>query len=59
MDKTEGAGRTYCTNSDHGYGEHDATCMPPAEPGNAELRLLRAIFGLCPLCDKVEEHEHV
>lgn len=45
------SGRTYCTQ-DHEPGNHDASCMPPAEPGNPELRLLRAIFGLCPYCNE-------
>lgn len=48
----------YCSNPLHVPGEHDATCVPPADPTNPELRLLRAIFGLCPLCDKTENHNH-
>jgi hypothetical protein len=50
--------RAYCTNPVHRPGEHSAACCPPAEPGNPELRLLRAIFGLCGLCDETEPHEH-
>jgi hypothetical protein len=48
----------YCGNPGHGYGDHSASCMPPADPSDPELRLLRAIFGLCPLCDRAGEHEH-
>jgi len=50
--------RVYCANPAHQYGDHDQSCMPSAEPGNAELRLLRAIYGLCPDCDKTESHDH-
>lgn len=53
------SGKTYCTNPEHGYGEHDASCLPPADPADPELRLLRAIFGLCGLCDTPDEHSHV
>lgn len=28
------------------------------EPGNKHVRLLRAVFGLCPDCDNEEPHEH-
>lgn len=49
--------KTYCTRG-HQPGEHDASCMPPADPANPELRLLRAIYGLCSLCDRTDEHEH-
>jgi hypothetical protein len=42
----------------HKPGEHDASCMPPADPDNADLRLLRAIYGLCPLCDRTDQHGH-
>ena len=47
----------YCTKF-HRDGEHDQSCIPPAEPKNKELRLIRAIWGLCPDCDNKEEHEH-
>lgn len=47
--------RTYCTNPSHQPGQHSAACCPPAEPGNPELRLLRAIFGLC---DRTDKHDH-
>lgn len=50
--------RLYCTNPEHGDGEHDKSCTPPADPGNPELRLIRAIFGLCPDCDNPDDHEH-
>lgn len=50
--------RTYCTNPEHGDGEHDQSCVPPAEPDNPELRLYRAIYGLCPFCNQTEEHDH-
>lgn len=49
---------TYCTSPVHRDGEHNQSCMPPADPGNPELRLLRAIFGLCADCDRTDEHEH-
>ncbi len=49
---------TYCTNPAHGYGEHDVTCVPPAEPGNPELRLIRAIYGLCPDHDSCTPLDH-
>ena len=32
--------------------------MPPADPADREVRLLRAIYGLCPECDREDEHEH-
>lgn len=47
-----------CTVPEHQDGEHDASCCPPADPGNPELRLLRAIFGLCPICDVEAPHGH-
>ena len=50
--------RVYCTNPVHRDGDHDPSCIPPAEPDNPELRLMRAIWGLCPDCDDTEEHEH-
>ena len=51
-------GRAHCTNPEHQPGDHDASCMPPADPNNPELRLLRAIYGLCSLCDRTEDHTH-
>lgn len=50
--------RVYCTQLEHGYGEHDQSCTPPADPENQELRLIRALWGLCPDCDRTDEHEH-
>lgn len=50
--------RVYCTNPEHGDGEHSPSCMPPADPANPELRLIRAIWGLCPVCDETGEHAH-
>jgi hypothetical protein len=50
-------GKTYCTQG-HADGEHDASCMPPADPSNPELRLIRAIFGLCAECDRTDMHGH-
>jgi hypothetical protein len=50
-------GVIYCTKF-HKDGEHDQSCMPPANPNNPELRLMRAIWGLCPYCDNTEEHNH-
>lgn len=32
--------------------------MPAADPSNREIRLLRAVFGLCPDCDSKEPHSH-
>lgn len=32
--------------------------IPKADPDSPETRLLRVIFGLCPLCDVEEEHAH-
>lgn len=29
-----------------------------ADPGNKYLRLLRAVYGLCPDCDREDEHVH-
>lgn len=51
--------RTYCTKPEHRDGEHSVDCIPPAEPDNPELRLIRAIWGLCPECDLTEPHVHV
>lgn len=48
----------YCTVPEHQDGEHSAACLPPADPGNPELRLIRAIWGLCSICDETTEHEH-
>jgi hypothetical protein len=48
----------YCTVPAHRNGEHDQDCVPPADPGNQELRLIRAIWGLCALCDRKDEHDH-
>ena len=42
----------------HQPGEHDITCVPPADPSDPALRLLRVIYGLCGLCDRTDEHEH-
>jgi hypothetical protein len=42
----------------HRPGEHDITCCPPADPDDAATRLLRAIYGLCSLCDRTEPHGH-
>jgi hypothetical protein len=49
---------THYTNQKHVPGEHNASCAPPADPRNPELRLLRAIFGLCAFCDSPLPHEH-
>ena len=50
--------RVYCTNPWHGHGEHTAACVPPAEPGNLDLRLIRALYGLCPDCNDLQPHTH-
>ena len=50
--------RVYCTKAEHGYGKHDASCISPAEPGNPELRLLRAIWVLCPDHDSCTPASH-
>lgn len=49
---------TWCTNIKHQDGGHDASCLPPADPQDPELRLIRAIFGLCGICDQEMPHEH-
>jgi hypothetical protein len=51
---------SYCTKPGerHRPGQHDRTCVPAPDPGNPELKLLRAIYGLCPYCDNEQEHEH-
>lgn len=56
--RTHNPGARYCTNPDHLDGEHNASCAPPAEPCNQELRLIRAIHGLCPDCDRADLHDH-
>lgn len=50
-------GKSYCTKGCE-PGMHDMSCMPAADATDPELRLLRAIFGLCPICDSMHEHEH-
>lgn len=51
--------RVYCTvQPHHADGEHTADCVPPADPANPELRLIRAIWGLCSYCNRTDEHEH-
>ena len=50
--------RIYCMIPEHKDGEHGPECIPPAEPGNPELRLIRAIWGLCPDCDRTGDHTH-
>lgn len=54
----ESVSKVYCTDASHGYGDHTAGCMPPADPSDRELRLLRAVFGLCPDCDETRSHVH-
>lgn len=51
-------GRVFCTDPSHRPGQHNAECLPPADPADPELRLMRAIFGLCGLCKETEPHEH-
>jgi hypothetical protein len=48
----------YCTVLGHKAGDHDQACIPDAVPDCPELRLIRAIWGLCPDCNNPEEHEH-
>lgn len=48
----------YCTMPEHGYGEHTVACVPLADQNDKQLRLLRAIWGLCPDCNRTDEHEH-
>jgi len=51
--------KVYCTRSpQHQPGEHDVSCLPSADPGNLELRLIRLLTGACPECDVTTEHEH-
>ncbi len=45
----------YCDDPEH---EHDASCIPPANPQDNDLRLLRAVYGLCPDCNKAGTHTH-
>jgi hypothetical protein len=47
-----------CTVPGHGDGEHNQSCVPPADPAYLALRLLRAIYGLCPDCDNEDHHDH-
>jgi GNAT superfamily N-acetyltransferase len=49
---------TYCGNPAHGYGEHDQFCMPPADPRSPEIRMIRAIWGLCAWCNRTDMHDH-
>jgi hypothetical protein len=51
------SGKVYCTKG-HGLGQHHVDCIPPADPNDLELRLIRVIFGLCPDCDMTDYHEH-
>jgi hypothetical protein len=52
-----GKNDTACTMG-HSNGEHNSSCVPPADPGNLDLRLLRTIYGLCPDCNQITPHEH-
>lgn len=58
MTTSPGTPRTYCTRPGHQEGQHDISCVPPAEPDNPELRLLRAIYGLCPDHDQCTPADH-
>lgn len=49
----------YCTNPRHTGKKHDVNCIPPADPTIPELRLVRAIYGLCPDCDNPWPHIHI
>jgi hypothetical protein len=40
---------------DGGYQPGD---VPPPDPDSPETRLLRAIFGLCPECERTDPHYH-
>ena len=51
-------GRVCCEAEGHEPGDHTAECISPAEPDNPELRLLRALHGLCPDCDRKHPHTH-
>lgn len=53
-----GVTRIYCTNPGHREGDHNRECTPPANPGNPELRLMRAIYGLCPYCNHDADGSH-
>lgn len=48
----------YCTIPAHQDSEHDASCLPPADRNSPELRLIRAIWGLCGACDRTDDHDH-
>jgi hypothetical protein len=32
--------------------------LAPVNPADPELRILRIVHGLCPLCDRAEHHVH-
>jgi hypothetical protein len=50
--------RAYCTNPAHGYGEHDRMCVPPADPTNPNIRMIRVLWGLCGYCNDTDDHTH-
>jgi hypothetical protein len=57
LETGEGPSASYCPKG-HEYGQHDMSCMPDAAPALPELRLVRAIWGLCPDCNRTEPHYH-
>lgn len=46
--------RLYCQRK-HPHGSH---CLPKADPGDLTLCAVRAMFDLCPLCDRPDHHLH-
>lgn len=38
--------------------EHERDSIPNANPDDVNLRLLRAIYGLCPDCNRTDKHAH-
>jgi hypothetical protein len=43
----------------HRQDQHTAACIPAADPRDKDLRLIRAVFGLCPDCDRTDVHSHM
>jgi hypothetical protein len=49
---------TFAVTTDTRTGEKAALPVPRADPASSPVRLMRAIFGACPDCDRTDEHEH-
>lgn len=48
-----------CTVPGHQPGEHTQECVPPANPDVPEIRLIRALHGLCPDHDTCPPGAHL